>query len=48
MDCALLCAQTENPRPEDVECMCKLMGSVGGPLDASKRVVDKGTGGAQI
>lgn len=36
--------QTDNPRPEDVECLCKLMGTVGGPLDASKRVVDKGSG----
>jgi hypothetical protein len=34
-------AQTENPRPEDVECLCKLMGTVGGPLDLSKRIVDK-------
>lgn len=29
--------QTENPRPEDVECLAKLVTTVGKPLDSSKK-----------
>jgi translation initiation factor 4G len=29
--------QTEHPRAEDVECMCKLLTTVGRPMDASTR-----------
>ena len=28
-----------NPKPEDVECMCKLLSTVGGMLDASTKSV---------
>ena len=29
-------AQVENPKPEDVECLCKLLSTIGVLLDASK------------
>jgi translation initiation factor 4G len=32
-------SQTTTPRPEDVECLCKLMTTVGRPMDASTRVI---------
>lgn len=32
-----LLEETENPRPEDVECLCKLLTTVGRPMDASTR-----------
>ena len=37
----LLChpPQVANPKPEDVECMCKLLSTVGGMLDASTKSV---------
>jgi hypothetical protein len=31
--------QVGNPKPEDVECMCKLLSTVGGMLDASTKSV---------
>jgi translation initiation factor 4G len=31
--------QTENPRPEDIECLCQLLTTVGQPMDASQKAV---------
>ncbi len=30
-------AQAENPKPEDVECLCKLLATIGQLLDASQK-----------
>lgn len=30
-------AQVENPKPEDVECLCKLLATIGQLLDASQK-----------
>lgn len=32
-------SQVANPKPEDVECMCKLLATVGGILDSSTKQV---------
>ena len=37
--------QTQNPRPEDVECLCKLLVTVGRPMDASHRSLKQPDGG---
>ena len=34
-----LLEEVGNPKPEDVECMCKLLATVGGLLDASTKQV---------
>lgn len=31
--------QVENPRREEIECLCKLMSTIGGQLDASPKAV---------
>lgn len=31
--------QTQSPRPEDIECLCKLLTTVGRPMDASTKSV---------
>lgn len=36
--------QTEHPRPEDVECLCKLLTTVGRPMDASTREIKRPDG----
>lgn len=33
----LLLFQTQKPRPEDVECLCKLLSTIGRPMEASDR-----------
>lgn len=40
----LNCLQTEHPRPEDIECLCKLLATVGRPMDASKREIKRPDG----
>lgn len=37
-------SQTEHPRPEDVECLCKLLTTVGRPMDNSKREIKRADG----
>ena len=34
--CVGLSAQVDNPKPEDVECLCKLLATIGQLLDASE------------
>ncbi len=33
----IACAQVEEPKREDVECLCKLMATVGGQLDTGSQ-----------
>lgn len=39
--------QVEQPKPEDVECMCKLLATVGGLLDSSTKTVKNFGGGSK-
>ena len=32
-----LCSQVERPRNEDIECLCKLMATIGSQLEASAK-----------
>ena len=34
-------AQTENPRPEDVECLCKLLTTIGKSMDMSSKMIKR-------
>jgi len=44
IDFSLFLSQTEHPRPEDIECLCKLLTTVGRPMDASKREIKRHDG----
>lgn len=43
-----LLEETDNPRPEDIECLCKLLTTVGKPLDQSDRKMKQYDGEGEV